>query len=159
MNDFIRRAAGRGDRPGVLERLRGTSPLGADRQERLNVQMAAYETAARRRDHVAAEIADERIERLLDEARAERVAAAAAARETAEAKAAEQRRAEALSEPPVRGSQSPSGLRRQAAAFSTRPTPGARAETAGQLFNRAMAQSRFERAERGDDERLIRINR
>jgi hypothetical protein len=57
---------------GLMDRLRGAAPLGDDRQERLNVQMAAYEDGIRRGDHTAAQIADERIEGLLNEARAER---------------------------------------------------------------------------------------
>jgi len=69
------RRSQRGRAEGLLERLRGATPLDDDRQERLNVQMAAFEEASRRGDSVGVGLADERISVLLDEARAERQAA------------------------------------------------------------------------------------
>ncbi len=72
MNSFIRQASGRGERRqvGLVDRLRGTSALSADRRERLNLALANYEDAARREDPIAAEIPDEKIEKLLAESRA-----------------------------------------------------------------------------------------
>ena len=78
MNAMIRAGARRGSRPGLLDRLRGASPLDNSRQERLNTQMVAYEDAARRGDPIAAQIADEKIEELLTEARAARQQASSA---------------------------------------------------------------------------------
>lgn len=75
INEMIRRqrTAATGERAlGVLDRLRGATPLADDRQERLNVQLSAYEDATRRGDHIAAQMADEKIEALLSEARAAR---------------------------------------------------------------------------------------
>jgi len=74
MNAFLAgaRRSQRGRGGGVLERLRGAAPLTDDRQDLLNVQLAAYENAARRGDSIAADVADERISTLLDEARTAR---------------------------------------------------------------------------------------
>lgn len=73
MNTFIRRAAQRDGRTeGLIDRLKGTPPLDADRQERLNTAMADYESAVRRGDNDAAAFADHQIGTLLDAARAER---------------------------------------------------------------------------------------
>lgn len=76
MNSFLMRAAGRAERPGVLDRLRGTAPLSDERQERLNTQLANHDAAVRRGDVIAAEVADHQIDKLLDEGRAERAEAA-----------------------------------------------------------------------------------
>jgi hypothetical protein len=66
MNDFILQSAGRG---GLIDRLNGTPQLGQDRLRRLNAALAEHEAAQRQGNHVAAEIADEKIEAVLTEAR------------------------------------------------------------------------------------------
>jgi len=135
MNDFIRQAAGRGERSGLIDRLRGTAPLGDDRQERLNVQMAAYEDAIRREDHIAAQIADEKIDAVLSEARAER-----------------QQTERPAEEPHTSFDGGVRGRRVFAQAAG-----GSRGESAGQLMLRAMTQSRIERADRVADGRLVLV--
>lgn len=76
MNARILQASGRGTRKpgsaGLIDKLVGATPLDEDRAERLTGQLAAYEDASRREDPVAAQIADEAIGALLDEARAQR---------------------------------------------------------------------------------------
>jgi hypothetical protein len=72
MNRLIRESRPRQPGLGLIDRLRGVGALGSDRQERLNAQMAAYEDAVRHGDHIAARMADEKIESLLSEARAAR---------------------------------------------------------------------------------------
>jgi len=127
MNELIVRSARRGERSrGLIDRLQGATPLGDERQRALNEQMTAYETAARHGDDIGAELADTRIERLLNDARA--------ARQQAD-------------QPPTSSFDGGSHGARTVA-----PPPQMRGpETAGQLFAAAMTASRLERAERGDD--------
>ena len=82
MNDLIDRAyrARRGS--GLLDRLHGVGHLEDDRQERFTIAMSAYERATKQGDHVAAQQADEKIEALLAEARAERASQPPAEPET-----------------------------------------------------------------------------
>jgi hypothetical protein len=70
MNELILQSARRRERTGLIDRLRGAAPLGDDRQERLNYLLSEHESAARRGDAVAAEMADVQIGKLLDAARA-----------------------------------------------------------------------------------------
>jgi hypothetical protein len=73
MNRLIVANARRGTRTvGLVDRLRGTPPLDVDRQERLNLAMADYEHALKRGDDIAAQIADEKVDALLNESRAAR---------------------------------------------------------------------------------------
>ena len=54
---------------GVIDRLRGNQ-LEADRRTAFHEALAAHEQAVRNGDEIAAELADQRLGRLLDEARA-----------------------------------------------------------------------------------------
>lgn len=128
MNDFIRRAARRGERSGVMARLASAGPLGENRQAALNAAMADAELAIKHGDAVGREMAEARIDRLFDEARA--------AREPTQ---------EAATEPPVRLDGGVRGRRGVA------PPPRLAVESAGQLFARAMRQSVEERAASGGD--------
>ncbi len=69
MNRLILAGARRGERTvGLMDRLRGTR-LDESRQERLRTQLANYESAIHRGDDVAAAVADDAIEKLLNESR------------------------------------------------------------------------------------------
>lgn len=142
MNALIVAASRRGERTsrlGLIDRLRGTGPLDDDRQERLNAALSDIERAIRASDDLGRDMAEARLDAVLKEARA--------ARE-------EHRSAEQPVAPPQSGFDGgfrPSGRRR--------PTPGIWEESAGQLFARAMVQSRVERRERDDDQRIVLGNR
>lgn len=75
MNRLIAQAA-RGNRDGLLDRLRGSGRLDEHRQACLNAAMADLEAAARRGDEIARDMADERVEAILAESRAARQQAA-----------------------------------------------------------------------------------
>lgn len=69
MNAFIAETAGRGERQrGLLDRLGGTT-LDDDRRRELNEAMIAAETAIRQGNDAGREIAEIRLDRVLDEAR------------------------------------------------------------------------------------------
>jgi hypothetical protein len=139
MNAALLQASGRGTRQaGLLDRVRGTTPLG-ERQGRLNEALVAYETASRRGDETAKQLADETIEQVLAEARIEK--------QTADRSEIVR---QAANEPPVRSTTTGQFLARQQAESRTRPTPGTQIESAGALLARAMSQSRVERATRAN---------
>jgi hypothetical protein len=129
MNSFIA-AAARGERPGLIDRLQGTPPLEHDRRERLTAAMAEHEGGQRQGDHIAAQLADEKIEAVLAEAR-----------QAADAATQGQ-------EPPA-GSGFDGGVHNRR---SVAPPTSYVEESPAQLFLRAISASRAERAERADDE-------
>lgn len=78
MNELIRSARPRRS-VGLIDKLRTTPPLGNDRAERLHRLVNEHENAVRRGDDVAAAIADDRLDRLFEEARSAREPGAEAA--------------------------------------------------------------------------------
>jgi hypothetical protein len=130
MNQLIVRAARRG--AGVMDRL--PARLDEQRASEFHEALSAAERAIKAGDATGRDIAEARLDRILDDARAARQEAAG--QPTPE-----------LAGPGFDGGVR--GRRRE------RPTPGIYVESAGQLFQRAMKQSLVERAERGDDERVI----
>jgi hypothetical protein len=123
MNSFI--LSHRRNGAGLMDRLRGTPQLGDDRGDRLNAALAEHEAAQRQHDHIAAQIADEKIEAVLAEARQ--------AADAAEGQA------------PPAGSGFDGGVRDRR---TIAPSPHILQPTAGQLFRQAIAASHAERAAR-----------
>jgi hypothetical protein len=132
MNDFFLRSARRG-RIGLMDRL--ADGIAEDRRDAMHAATADIELAIKHGDDLGREMAEARLDAILDRARAER-------------------QTPQTPEPPTTSFDGGFRGRRTVA-----PAAGlARSETAGQLFQRALRQSLDERAERGDDERVIVAN-
>ncbi len=126
---------GHAGRPGLVDRLHDAGPIGSDRQERLQRAMSDYETAVKRSDEMGREMADARIDAVLDEARD--------ARRAAEAQAVEATRLA------PRHGDTGAGVRSARTGFNPH---GARQESSTALFRRAIAARQVERAVDAADE-------
>lgn len=83
MTELIRSARPRRS-DGLLDRLRGTAPNTDDRQERFHRAVAEIERAAKTGDELGREMAEARLDAVLDEVRADRQASSNSGHEPAE---------------------------------------------------------------------------
>ena len=79
MNELIASSVRSRRTVGIIDKLKSTPPLEDERAERFHRLVAEHENAVRRGDDVAAAIADDRLDRLFEEARSAREPGAEAA--------------------------------------------------------------------------------